>query len=293
MRVTVFRDMRLDDLVLPRCEVVEIDSASQRRDEFERRAATADRVMIVAPEFDGILADEVRRADSTGDRSLNASHEFVAIAADKHRTAARLTNAGVPAPAGRLFGGDECKLPDDFEYPAVLKPVDGAGSQNILLLHGPRDEPPSYPWARRLERLCPGRPASVAALCGPNGRTMLPPCWQRLSDDGRFTYRGGSLIAEPGLARRATALAERALDAMPPSHGFVGVDLVLGADALGGADVAIEINPRLTTSYVGLRAAVKENLAQLLLNVTNGQTATVTRTGDQIEFTATGSVWTT
>ena len=290
-RVTVLRDMRLDNLPLRGCEVVEIDSVPHWREEFDRHAGAADRTMVVAPEFDDILRQTLRRVEAAGGRALNASDEFVAITSDKHRTAMRLDEAGVPVPQARLVAADEPKLPADFEYPAVLKPFDGAGSQHTLLVHGAGDEPPPYPWPRRLERFYPGRPASVAALCGPAGRTLLPPCWQKLSDDGRFVYRGGATIREAPLAARASALAARALEALPPAISYVGVDVVLGNDPGGRDDVVIEVNPRLTTSYVGLRAAVPQNLAKALVDVADGRAVELTATVKPVEFDATGAVW--
>ncbi|MEK7799030.1 MAG: ATP-grasp domain-containing protein, partial [Acidobacteriota bacterium] len=50
-------------------------------------------------------------------------------------------------------------------------------------------------------------------------------------------------------------------------RGYVGVDLVLGDS---GATV-IEINPRLTTSYVGLRLSVAENIAGLIIAAALGR----------------------
>jgi predicted ATP-grasp superfamily ATP-dependent carboligase len=290
-RVTVFRDMRLDHLPLPGCKVIEIESAPHWREEFERLAGAADRTMVVAPEFDGILRDTLLRLAEAGGRSLNSPDEFVALAGEKHKTAERLAAAGVRTPAGRLIDADEEKLPADFVYPAVLKPMDGAGSQHTLLVHAASDEPEPYPWPRRLEQYCPGRAASVAALCGPGRRVMLPPCWQRLSEDGRFTYQGGALIREASLAARATAISTQALDAMPPARGFVGVDLVLGPDPDGRDDVVIEINPRLTTSYVGLRAAVPQNLAAAMIDVADGREVALTPRDGALEFSATGNVW--
>jgi predicted ATP-grasp superfamily ATP-dependent carboligase len=290
-RVTVLRDMRLVDLCFPGCNVVEIESTPHLGEEFDRHAAAADRTMVVAPEFDGILRDTLSRLAAAGGRSLNSPEEFVAIASDKHRTAERLAAAGVPVPHGRVLDADEEKMPADFDYPAVLKPVDGAGSQHTVLVHGAGDEPEPYPWPRRLEKFCPGRAASVAALGGPGRRTMLPPCWQRLSEDGRFAYHGGAIIRETSLSARATALASQALDAMPPARGYVGVDLVLGADPDGRDDVVIEINPRLTTSYVGLRAAVWQNLAEAMLHVADGRVVELTCKDAPLEFSAAGAVW--
>ena len=99
---------------------------------------------------------------------MSPSPEFIRVAADKQRTCETLAAAGVTVPAGRLLESDE-PLPADFQYPAVLKPVNGAGSQDTYLVSGPYDAPPAYAWPRRLESYVPGLAASVAVLCGPTG----------------------------------------------------------------------------------------------------------------------------
>jgi predicted ATP-grasp superfamily ATP-dependent carboligase len=288
-QVTTFRDMRLHEPSLPGCDVIEIHSVAERRAELERTAKAADWSLVVAPELDGILLRTVEQLEQAGGRSLNATPEFIAISSDKHRTAERLHQAGINTPPGRVLDADEEKLPADFDYPGVLKPLDGAGSQHTLLVHGAKDEPPPYPWPRRLERYCEGRAASVAFLCGDGQYAPLPPCWQHQSSDGRFTYLGGSTIVEQELAERAKRLALSALQAMPPARGYIGVDLVLGHADDGREDFAIEINPRVTTSYVGLRRAVQQNLAESILDVVRGIPVELTSRG-AVEFTANGQV---
>jgi predicted ATP-grasp superfamily ATP-dependent carboligase len=49
------------------------------------------------------------------------------------------------------------------------------------------------------------------------------------------------------------------------------VDLVLGDAADGSRDWAMEINPRLTTSYLGLRTLATTNLAEAMLRVVRGE----------------------
>jgi predicted ATP-grasp superfamily ATP-dependent carboligase len=225
---------------------------------------------------------------------------MVLLASDKHATAQHLADVGVPVPHGvpHVLGEP---WPDDFRYPAVWKPLDGAGSVGLRLVEQPKAPlPQAQPQAGRLEELCPaiatlssfaprkgvfsrsdrrqfttagpvmklGSPASVAFLCGPGAIVELPPCRQHLAED--FCYLGGSLPLEPHLAGRAGQLARRAIEALPRPLGYVGVDLVLSAaDAAG--DAVIEINPRLTTSYLGLRAACRENLAEAMLAVAVGK----------------------
>lgn len=287
--VSALRDPRVLHLALPGCEVVEVISKFSHGEEFDRLTAEADATILIAPEFDGILLKAARRVVASGGKLLSPSPEFIRIAADKHQTCEVLAAAGVPVPQGKVLEPDE-PLPAQFNYPAVLKPVDGAGSQDTYLVSGPHDAPPAYAWRRRLERYVPGLPASVAMLCGPAGRVALLPCKQRISDDGRLHYLGGDLPLAAGLAERASSLAERGLAAMPPAVGYVGVDLVLGREPDGSQDAIIEVNPRLTTSYVGVRAAANGNLAETMCYIAQGQLQQLEFSNRPIEFDTSGNV---
>lgn len=288
-RVVALRDPRILHLALPCCELVDVLSRSSHYDEFERLAAHAEATLLIAPEFDDILQKAAQAVVAGGGRLLSPSPEFIRVAANKQRTCDALTKAGVPVPPGLLLQGDE-PLPNDFTYPAVLKPNDGAGSQDTYLVSGPRDAAPPYAWPRRLERYEPGLAASVAVLCGPAGRAPLEPCKQKISDDGRLRYLGGELPLAAGLAERASNLAGRAVAAMPAATGYVGVDMVLGREPDGAADYVVEVNPRLTTSYVGLRAAADVNLAAAMLKIAYGETHAVVFSDRRLEFDSSGNV---
>jgi predicted ATP-grasp superfamily ATP-dependent carboligase len=72
--------------------------------------------------------------------------------------------------------------------------------------------------------------------------------------------------------------------------GFIGIDMVLGHDPDGRVDSVIEINPRLTTSYVGLRVASRTNLAQALLDVADGKPPDLSFDETPLEFDPDGTV---
>jgi tyramine---L-glutamate ligase len=288
-RVSALRDPRVLQLALPGCTVVDVLSRGSHREELERLSAAADATILIAPEFDNILLKAARWSLSSGGRLMSPAPEFICVAADKQRTCETLAAAGVPVPHGRLLESEE-PLPANINYPAVLKPVHGAGSQDTYLVSGPYDAPPAYAWPRRLESFMPGLPASVAVLCGPNRRMPLVPCKQRISEDGRLRYLGGELPLTAGLAERASALAVRALAAMPAAAGYVGVDLVLGREPDGSEDAVIEVNPRLTTSYVGLRAAATSNLAEAMWRISQDESASLEFADRAIEFDASGNV---
>lgn len=287
-QVSVLRDIRLDASPVG-CRSIEVHSWEHHRDEFAELVALADHTLVIAPEFDDVLADAHQLARDSGAGLLAPDAEFVSITADKHKTIRLCEEAGIPVPRGIVLSPEVEELPADFAYPAVLKPTHGAGSQHTLLVSNAKNEPPPCPWPRRLEQYCTGIPVSVAFLCGSNHRVPLAACRQHLSNDDRLTYLGGSLLLDADLADRAIKLAERVMDALPQALGYVGVDLVLGQAANGTEDFLIEVNPRLTTSYVGLRAATDENLAEALLNNALGEISHPQFRLEPLEFMADGS----
>ncbi|MCC7475488.1 MAG: ATP-grasp domain-containing protein [Pirellulales bacterium] len=288
-QVMALRDPRVVQLTLEPCEPVEVLSRSARDEQFDLYANQADATVLIAPEFDNILLKLAKRVEAAGGRLVSPASAFIRIAADKHRTCQVLEAAGVPVPVGCMLD-PEAPLPADFPYPAVVKPADGAGSQDTYFVRSATDTPPAYAWRRRLERYVPGLAASTAVLSGPAGSVALSPCVQRISQDGRFRYLGGELPLAAGLAERARALALKAVGALPRAVGYVGVDLVLGSDPAGSEDFVIEINPRLTTSYVGLRAAARTNLAEAMCRIASGETVGIRFSDQALEFDPAGNV---
>ncbi len=290
--VAVLRDARLAPLRQSGVKEVRIRSARQARREFDRLAASADWTALIAPEFCCHLLTRCRRVLEVGGRLLGPEPPLVELASDKQRTSEHLAAEGVPVACGRVLSeGDP--LPADFTYPAVLKPRFGAGSHGVALVKSHQQPicvpPGESQW--RLETLCPGMAASVAFLCAPGRQIPLPPCRQHISEDGRFTYLGGSLPIGPDLAARATRLACCAVATLPAPTGYLGVDLVLGQDHKGHEDTVIEINPRLTTSYVGLRKSARVNLAAALLAIRTGRAVELSFSPEPVQFHPDGKVY--
>jgi len=240
---------------------------------FRDLARAADFTLVIAPEFDGLLAARCRWVLEEGGRLLGPTPAAVELTGDKLLLAARLHAHGVPTPTVAVWGTSA------VPFPAVCKPRHGAGSQATFLVRheaevkaalaaavgeGPPDE-------MLLQAFAPGRPASVAFLLGPRAAVPLAPAAQHLSDDGRFRYLGGEVPLPSHLSARAEALGRRAVAAVPGLRGYVGVDLVLGTAEDGSDDRVIEINPRLTTSYVGLRRLALTNLAGAMLRAALGE----------------------
>jgi predicted ATP-grasp superfamily ATP-dependent carboligase len=295
MRVTTLRDARLTEswqhMGASHVVVREVTTVAKELAAFDELAGAADGTLVIAPEIGGALLSRCQRVEQIGGRLFGPSSAVISIAADKQVTAEWLAAANVPVPLGCSLEAGQ-RLPTDFPYPAVLKPRDGAGSQDVrYLAEAPplnNSQPVRFP--ARIEKFRPGTPVSVAMLCGPERRVALPPCRQRLSDDGEFRYLGGDCPLAPHLAERARSLASRAVNTLPQPRGYLGVDLVLGERLDGRDDVVIEINPRLTTSYVGLRRLAQQNLAAAMLDVLMRKEASLSFEPGQVQFEADGTV---
>lgn len=249
--------------------------------ETEPRTLTAaarhcDCALIIAPECGGILAERSAWVAETSCRLIGPTAAAAALCGDKLACVQFLEACRLPTLPTRPWSsagerGAECV------FPAVIKPRAGAGSTATYFIgdesHYRRLLPRLQTEPELLDAVWqpyqPGTPVSVALVGRASGASVWPVCLQRLSADGRFHYLGGSVPVSPSLADKeqqcaVQELARRAWECLPGLTGYVGFDLILPPRGSGTPRI-IEINPRLTTSYLGYRQLSSENLAYWLL----------------------------
>jgi predicted ATP-grasp superfamily ATP-dependent carboligase len=243
-------------------------------------AALADWLVVVAPETAGILERRLRIAHQSTGRVVGPSVAFASLAADKHATILALAAAGVPVPAGRLLRTGEIP-PKEFYLPMVRKQRGSVGCDGLHVIHEWRQGCDAAETDERLEAFAPGMPVGVSLLCGPAGVFPLPGTRQRFGGGSSPQYMGGQLPVAAHVAVRAEHLARRAMHALshrlpavpgePPAvAGWVGVDMIIGDREDGRDDRVLEVNPRVTTSLVGLAAFSRQNLMEAMLTVAAG-----------------------
>ena len=249
-------------------EVLRIKNSSDEEKLFKTLAAGTDATLVIAPETSNILHDRVKWILEASGVSLGASPEAIRLTGDKLRCGEWWRKNGVPTPTVQ-------STQESPRFPCVVKPRVGAGSQATKLVQNGVELVEHLEQTREFagamqfitQDFVTGQAASVAFLIGPGGATPLVPTAQLLSEDNRFQYLGGSLPLPPALATRALLLGRQAVECISGLRGYIGVDLVLGNADDGSADFAIEINPRLTTSYLGLRRLARDDLAMAMLRV--------------------------
>jgi len=111
-----------------------------------------------------------------------------------------------------------------------------------------------------LQTFVAGVHASASLLVAGERSLPLSLNGQAIEVGSPFVYQGGAVPLSHPMAPQAMTLAQSAIRLIPGLRGYVGVDLILTQDEA----LLIEINPRLTTSYIGLRQVIDLNLAQAI-----------------------------
>lgn len=257
------RDVRLGSMALP-VGMESVSASTPVWDCWRCCIREVDAVLAIAPETHGVL-ERISRFVLAEDRLLLGSRpESIRVTASKMETARTLARYGIPAIVSSEL--DE-RLPKSTTG-WVVKPDDGVGCENTFYFETRKD---LDPWIRSstqqgyiIQPFIAGVPASVSLLCR-DGSARILACNRQLVEvaGGRIRYTGNAINA---LACHMSSLVPIITDtvcAFPGLWGYVGVDIILS----GGGPVVVEINPRVTTAYVGLRQSIRQNPARLMLDL--------------------------
>lgn len=265
--------------------------------DFRRLVEDADAVWLVAPETHGTLARLAAVVERAGTRLLGPGAAAIRRASDKRALARLLAERGIPIPRTCVLPAHADPAADAraLGYPVVVKPARGAGCDGVGLARDAGELRRAVGAARRaarggavlLQRFVDGVAASVSLVS--DGRRAVPLAVnaQHVRPGLPFAYAGGETPLRHPLAGRAAERAVAVCAALPGLVGYVGVDVVLsGDDAL-----IVEVNPRLTTAYLGVRRALGANPAALALAACLGTLpAAAPPAVRRVRFTAGGAV---
>ncbi|GLK80681.1 ATP-grasp domain-containing protein [Methylopila turkensis] len=220
-------------------------------------ATEADLVVALAPETGGLLARLVATCRAAGASVFGSDDETIRITTSKRATAARLRAAGIATPPA--WAPDA--TPDKACGPFVTKPDDGAGCEDTRFW---LDRPPTGAVSVNhvVQPFIEGDAASLLVARGGDGGVVILSANRQLVpvEDGAFRFRGLDVGALDRERPDLVAVAHAVKAALPGLDGLFGIDLVLGAYG----PVVIEVNPRPTTAYAGLRASLRLNPLRLV-----------------------------
>lgn len=245
-----------------------------------------DAALIIAPESQDILLKITHLLEQTSVINLGCNSCAVQLTSNKLHTYEHLVTHNIRTIPTYLMADDTklSFLPIHQAY--IVKPIDGVGCEETWLFNT-LDEMQDWRNTAQLQDekwICQpyivGEAASFTMLidnANPNTKEVrVLSCNSQTIVNQKvlgkayhaLSYAGGVVNQHAALLNELTTLAHQIANSIDGLNGFVGVDVILHyspSNILQAIDV-VEINPRITTSYVGLHESLQYNPAQLLLN---------------------------
>jgi predicted ATP-grasp superfamily ATP-dependent carboligase len=301
-RIVTTVDSRFRLATPPGVDVVTLSAATKGRGAvLDGLISSVDAVWFIAPETDRCLERLTARAERRGVALFGSGSAAIRRASDKAALPRLLSKHRVSHPKTRVIDPARSDwkahvkiAAGELGYPLVVKPARGAGCEGISLVRNDLDLHQAIDMARRtnrdgrflLQRHVRGLAASVSLL-GDGRRAMaLTTNAQYVRGASPFAYRGGVTPLDHPLARRAEEDAVRACAAIPGLRGYIGVDVILARSDV----LVIEVNPRLTTAYLGVRWAIDQNVAGMVLAACAGTLPDPSPARGTVRFTAGGRI---
>jgi predicted ATP-grasp superfamily ATP-dependent carboligase len=259
--------------------IVPVFSSREVQAAIRKVSASADAAYVIAPETEGILQLLVESVEQTDVASLNCPASIIGKVVDKAFLQASLKKLGVPAPETIVFsvadGVEEIKraIHGRLRFPLIFKPSNDVSCCRLSVVRSESQVAGAVGKIKKgssskrfvAQELIKGAAASVSLVSTGSDALSISLNRQDVTigaPDAISSYNGGLVPFDHPLRPRAFAVAEKIVKSFRDLRGYVGVDLVLTEEEA----VAIEVNPRLTTSYIGLRRVVNFNLAEAIVN---------------------------
>jgi predicted ATP-grasp superfamily ATP-dependent carboligase len=274
----------LDSKLVPLNQSLDADKIiiTSHKGELEKTltslSKSVDAVYVIAPESNKILQRLVECVETAGGVSLNCAATAIEKVSNKHTLYNELKRIGIRVPETLMI--DSCEevkkikqTVSELGFPLIFKPIDGVGCQGLSIVKNERrikealgklmeESFGNYFLAQKfingtassVSLISTGKKASPLTL-NEQIVTLSPP-------NSSSAYTGGTVPFHHPLLKKALETAQKTVELFKGLEGYVGVDMVLTKDE----PVVMEVNPRLTTSYIGLRKVINFNVAQAIVN---------------------------
>ncbi|MDP1772491.1 MAG: ATP-grasp domain-containing protein [Methylobacter sp.] len=265
LEVTVMMDWRLNESIsMAGINTIVIRPEHDISEEFARLVKQSDLVWPIAPEFDGILQTLCQTVESLGKMLLTAPATAVAIAGNKLKTYEQLNCHQITAVSTRMLEKNDY-APGEW----IVKPVDGVGCADSYVITNRQEFERMA--ARKGEYIIQphlqGAKTSLSCLFK-QGRGWLVCANLQHFDFINQQYQLADIVVNhhQDLGVYQSVITKIA-QALPELWGYVGIDLIETATQTW----VLEINPRLTTSFVGIYEALGINIAEVVLQLLHGE----------------------
>ena len=279
-KVTTLLDSRIKNFNPPNeaDKIVSISSPKELYAKLKEFSSRVDAVYVIAPESGQVLTKLVETVEAYGGTSLNCDNDAIKCVSNKMTTHETLKKRGLKVPETMLL--DIHEKPEsirhsvkELDYPFVFKPLDGVSCEGLSIVRNSDEITGAVRKIAResmstqfiAQKFFNGKAASVCVFS--NGDEALSVTLNRQfvtlgSPNETSGYYGGAVPFKHKLEEKALRAAEKTVEGVSGLKGYVGVDMILTEDE----PIIIEVNPRLTVSYIGLRKVVNINPAEAIID---------------------------
>ncbi len=234
---------------------------------WQQHLTDCDACLIVAPETGGILCQLTQMVEAQAVQNLGSHSSAVAIASNKYETYQWLMKANI-ATLPSYTAYEVLEAPLNSVNGFIVKPNDGAGCEATNYF---ADKPALVTWLANhthenliIQPYQQGQAASISALFK-QGQAWVLSCNEQMIDiqeDNHVHLIGCRVNAFHQYLAVFNQLVKQIAIALPTLNGYAGIDVIIE----GNNVFVVEINPRITTSYIGLRESLGYNPAKLILD---------------------------
>jgi predicted ATP-grasp superfamily ATP-dependent carboligase len=267
IEVSLLHDPRvpLDKLMVDN-QMIKIIPITPQQDFWQvlaEQAPLCDAVWPIAPESEGILEAISYWVEESGLKLLGSSSEAVALTADKYRLFKRLEHQGIPVVKTYTFAELDV-LPSG---PWVLKPRDGVGCEGIVQVKSIVGfKAVTDPERFIIQPFEAGKLLSLSCLFKGGRGALICMNEQRVKQNEETFELESITVNVDQMMPEMPAMVEQLANTIPGLWGYVGIDLILSTEGLK----VLEVNPRLTTAYSGIRLALGSNLGASIIALLTG-----------------------
>lgn len=229
---------------------------------FQKQIKNVDAVWVIAPESEGILEQFCRYVEDENKRLLTSPSKAVALTANKLTTFQILIAAKILTVPTEMFNST---FHYDKKKEWIIKPIDGAGAENTFLLTSKNDwnALPKFETNVIIQPHFRGDKTSLSCLFNNGEARLLCVNLQIFEIENQQYFLKNIEVNHKVDNGQYQKLASDIAIAFPDLFGYVGVDLIENKNGC----FVLEINPRLTTSFVEIEKALNLNIAEWVLKL--------------------------
>ena len=239
-------------------EVHIVENAIDYMQQLALISQQCDATWVIAPESGGILETIIKHLKNEKITLINSDAESVNITTDKLLCEQHLKQNGILVVESLTY-----ERISSYADEVIIKSRYGAGCEGLMKCINGQDALDNIDdyeqWV--VQPYMEGEHISMSVVLSEHQVCVLSVNQQDIRGDKKLKLHACIVNKQP-ISSEIISLAKALKSAIPGLRGYVGIDLILSDNKF----YVVDINPRLTSSYVGLSEVLEDNPAKICID---------------------------